>query len=709
MKHRFYPGRMRFLVIVSLACMSVILLRIIQIQILRHEYYAVAAKRQSVRRDGWPARRGSILDRHGFPLAVTRQTYTIGVTPRHVPAADPAAVELIAEVSSKRQSEIRRLLRGSEEYVPLARKVPLTCEQEVRLSAMNGVKLDPDPDRLNPFECIAPALVGAVGADGVAGGGVELAFDGYLRGEDGWLLVNRDARDRTYIRAGTPGRQPKNGLDIYLTIDSRIQAIVDFELERAVSRFGAASGAAVVMDPHSGDVLALAEKTAASGPRSDPARSLFSTSCIFEPGSTFKLLTCAFLIDTEVAGPYDSFYGEQGQALFPFGRFRDDRAFGWLSLRDAFKYSSNICIIKAISAAERERFYSFLLACGFGVRTGIDLPAESPGTLRAPSAWSNRSMASIAIGQEIGVTVMQLAMAYCAVANGGDLMVPRIATKVRDERGRIVQEFPPIRVRRVMSQATAATMREFCRDVVSGGTGAKAAVDGLSVGGKTGTAQVSDGRKYVEGKWVASFAGFVPAEDPRLVCLVVLNEPAQSHHYGSSSSAVVFGEIIEGINISSDLLAGADTRTEFDRVPRGGMVEVPSFFRLSSSAAVRLAATSGLDPRFSSDEGVVYAQNPAPGVQVGKGTEVVLSFMAAPHSAGTVDVPDLRGLSLRQARRMLLENGLRSTVDGSGTVRRQEPPAGRNVARGSVVSIYCAPGAPSLGRTGGYADGRARG
>ena len=708
MTPKVFPKRMRWLAVASLVAAAVIMCRIVQIQILSHERYAALAEQQTRTRLVWSARRGNIFDRAGLPVAVTHQKYAIGVTPRDVPAADPAVVELIAAASSRKQSEVRRLLRRKAEYVPLARKVPLTCEQEAELAVIPGVKLDPTPDRLTPFECIVPALVGAVGNDNVATGGVELAFDEYLRGEDGWLFAGRDAKDRVYVRAGTPGRQPKNGHDVYLTIDSRIQAIVDFELERAVSKFGAASGAAVVIEPHSGDILALAEKNSAAM-QSDPARGLFSTSCIFEPGSTFKLLTCAFLLETGAAGPYDQFYGEQGQADFPFGRFRDDRPFGWLTLRELFKHSSNICMIKAIDGSDRERFFSFLVGSGFGVRTGIDLPAESPGTLRHPKDWSGRSMASIAIGQEIGVTVLQMAMAFGAVANGGDLMVPRVVSMVRDERGRIVREFPPIRARRIMSPGTAATLREFCRDVVDGGTGARAAVGGLQVAGKTGTAQVSDGRTYVEGKWVASFAGFVPAEDPKLVCVVVLNEPAYRYHHGGSSAAVAFAEIIEGINISSDLISGADSWAEFAGVLPAGTVEVPSFFRLPSAAAVRLAATSGLHPVFSNDEGVVYAQVPGPGARVQKGSEVVLSFMAAAPPAGKVEVPDVRGLPLRPARRMLIESGLKSIIDGSGIVQRQEPPPGRGVSRGSIVTIYCSPAARPAGRTGAYGDVRARG
>ncbi|MDD3642147.1 MAG: penicillin-binding transpeptidase domain-containing protein [Candidatus Krumholzibacteria bacterium] len=705
-----HQRRLRLLVLTAIASVCVLFGRIFQVQILQYPEHKAAAERQNQRTVAWPARRGCIYDRDGFPLAVTHKTYTLGVTPRHVPDRDET-VRMIADASARRQSDLRRILRTGRdaEYIQLARRIPLTSEQKAQLAAVPGVAVDNDPERLRPFECVAPALLGAVNLEGAATGGVELAFDGYLRGADGWLLVNRDARDREFVRAGAPGRQPENGHDVYLTIDSGIQAIVDFELEQAVSRYGAASGAAVVVEPHTGDVLALAEKRAPGGAQV-PAGGLFSTSCIFEPGSTFKLVTCSFLLDAGAVDPYDAFYGEQGEAKFEFGRFRDDHEFGWLTFKEMFIHSSNICMIKANLASDQDEFYAFLLRSGFGARTGIDLPAESPGTLRPPAQWSRRSMASISIGHEIGVTVMQMAMAYCAVANGGWLMVPRIATAVRDERGKIVQEWLPVRVRRIMSEQTARTMRDFCRQVVAAGTGVKAAVKELDVAGKTGTAQVSDGSGYVRGRCIASFAGFVPADDPRLVCLVILDDPQAPNNYGGQSSAVAFSEIVEGINLSSDILGTADSRTTIVESSRDGMIEVPSFFRLSCDEAVSLAAQSGLRTFFSSGEGVVYAQIPGPGSLVREGAEIILSFLDERGRGGEVGVPELRGMSMRGARRMLLECGLRSRIEGTGVVHLQDPLPGASVDRGSIVSIRCKPGPPAQdGPAGGGAEGRASG
>jgi cell division protein FtsI/penicillin-binding protein 2 len=689
MRSRFTDWRINTVKILAIAAVCAIFLRIVHVQVIDHKEFTEDAWDQWVKKVSEPARRGGIFDRNGLPLAVTQRTYVLGVTPRDLPD-DLDALEVLSDAASTTVLALRRLQNRDVTYVQIARKVSLSCRQVELLSSMPGVKLDPDPERINPFHCMTPLLLGSVNADGAGTGGIELSFDDYLRGTDGWKLFCRDAKDRLYRRADAPGRKPENGHDLYLTIDSRIQAIVDFELEKAVSRYGAASGAAVVVDPWTGEIYALAEKKGGKKGRVKYGKGLYSTGSSFEPGSTFKLITSAYLLEKGEVDPYDVFFGENGEADFPFGTFRDDHEFGWLTYKETFKKSSNICTIKAVMDTDREDFYSFLLSFGFGSRTGIDLPAESAGKLRKPEEWSGRSLPSMAIGQEIGVTVLQMAMAYCAVANGGELMVPRITREVRDFEGELVKEFEPVRVRRVISPRTAKTLREFCRDVVIDGTGTKASVKGLDTAGKTGTAQVADGTGYIDSTWLASFAGFVPDDQPRFVCMVILNEPEYKWHYGGLSSAVVFSEIVEGINLASDLLVPeADVTLDPSR-PRGDMIAVPSFFRLRCAEAHQLAAECDLTIKYSNDEGEVYSQIPGPGTLVKKDKPIILSFISdSDRKKQGVTVPDLRGLSIRQARRMLIESGLRSRIAGSGTVLRQDPAPGRQVTRGSTVSIRC--------------------
>ncbi|MCK4237406.1 MAG: PASTA domain-containing protein, partial [Candidatus Krumholzibacteria bacterium] len=680
MTAHFPRWRLRLLSIFATLVVCVLFYRIVQIQIVRHRVYYKRAMSQWHEKVARPARRGSIFDRNGVPLAVTHRTYTLGVTPGQF-VKDAEAVEYISGLVGRSKRKLRASLTKNRVYVPLGRDFHLTQEQVEKISSFRSVRLDQNQDRLYPFDAMPSQLLGRVDCDGRGAGGIELAFQGILGGRDGWLLANRNARDSTYHPVNAPGKKPLNGNDIYLTIDSRIQSVVDFELEQAVERCGAAGGAVIVIDPASGDILALSERI--SGQRSLDLRrpqeiALYSASCIYEPGSTFKLITDSYLLEKGRVDPYDVFYGEKGEAEFDFGVFRDDHPSEWLTFKETFVYSSNICTIKAVKDSDPHDFYSYILSFGFGGRTGVNLPAESKGTLRKPSEWSARSLPSISIGHEIGVTPLQMVMAYCALANDGGLPVPRIALEARDEKGRTVKEFPPVIVRRVFSKKTAGTLKDFCREVVAKGTGVKAAVKGIAVAGKTGTSQKAGQGGYQPGKYVASFVGFAPFDEPKIVCLVVLDEPAYPYYWGGESSAIVFSKIVEGINLTTDLLfEGTDWEVAVG-CGGGKRIEVPSFLRLKPRDAMKLAASCGLQIHCSPDSGIVYSQIPDPGTLTEGGKEVRLLFRPNTVSgSGKVRVPDLMGLSIREARRLLIACGLRSRLRGYGNVEKQSPSPGR--------------------------------
>ncbi len=692
MSIRFPKWRLRLVSVFAAVIVCVLFYRIIQVQVFRHRLYNELAENQWHFETKWPARRGRIFDRNGYPVAVSHKTYTIGITQIDFPVNDDAA-EYLASVLGKTRSSIKRILKRKDSYFLLGKDLCLTGEQEARLSSLSGIKIDLKPERLNPLSSIAPGFIGSIDDKGIGTGGIEVAFQEYLCGIDGWLLKNRDAMDQLFIPVNAPGKKPVDGNDLYLTIDSRIQSIVDFELEQAVGRYGAVGGVAIVADPQNGNIIAISEKQGTSGKKgTEPYHDahLYSASCMYEPGSTFKLITDAFLLESGMVEPYDVFYGEQGTARFDFGKFSDDHPFGWMTFKESFVHSSNICTIKAVKDVEKRDFYSFLLRMGFGSRTGIDLPAESKGHLRKLSLWSSRSLPSIAIGQEIGVTPLQMVMAYCAVANGGRLLVPRVVTHVMDPLNREVRDYPVVEVRRVFSPRTVETLVDFCKDAVEEGTGGEAAVDGVEVAGKTGTAQKSDGRRYIEDKYIASFIGFAPADDPRLVCFVMLDEPDAEYHYGGISSAVVFRKIMEGINLSTDIFAygnGNDIAIGYEEKKD---IRAPNFLRLAVSEAERLSSDRKIQICYSRTDGEVYSQVPGPGTLISSGDSVYLSFRCDDTGRmSDVSVPDLRGLSIRKARRMLLECGLKSRIEGYGIVRKQSPAPGCAAKQGSLVKLYC--------------------
>ncbi len=696
MNELFSKRRLQALSVAVAIVVGVLVYRLIDIQIAKHEYYLTKGKKQWVRKTALPARRGNIFDRNGVPLAVTRWTYTVGVTPANFPMKHRKAVEYLADACGLSQKELRRRLVRDDSYVLLGKDLHLTEDQVSTLSSYPSVRLDPSHDRLYPFESMPPQLVGAISPEGRGIAGAELAYQDVLAGEDGWVLMNKlPSKDRVEIfqPINAPGKEPRSGNDLYLTIDTRIQSIVDFELEQAVERYGAIGGMAVVVAPSTGGILALSERPVRELSRNDPdAFALRSVNGIYEPGSTFKLITDSYLLENGKVDPYDAFFGENGEATFDFGVFHDDKPHGWLTFKESFVYSSNICTIKATLGTSPPDFYQYIVRFGFAGRTGLDLPAESRGRLAEPDLWRSRSLPSIAVGHEIGVTAIQMAMAYAALANGGELVVPRIALEVKDPKGLPVERFETIPVRRVFSRNTAATMQDFCRDVVLDGTGKKASINGISVAGKTGTSQKAMNGSYQKGKYVVSFIGFAPAVDPMLVCLIILDEPVYPYYWGGESAAIVFGQIIEGIHISTDVFYGESASRLADaRHPRE-RVAAPSFLRLTTDQAIDLAAAYALHVQCPETKGTVYSQIPDPGTLIDRRDEIVLMVRAqspAPDSA--LAVPELRGLSIREARLLLLASGFSSVVRGFGVVERQEPAAGAAVARGASVILFCGP------------------
>jgi stage V sporulation protein D (sporulation-specific penicillin-binding protein) len=693
MSELFSNRRLQALSVVVAIIVGALIYRLIDIQIAKHEYYLTKAKKQWQHKLVVPARRGNIFDRNGVPLAVTRWTYTVGVTPKHFPTHDRKAVEYLADACNLSQKELRRRLARDDSYVLLGKDLHLTEAQASKLSSYSALRLDPSHDRLYPFESLPPQLIGAINSEGRGTAGVERAFQDVLGGEDGWILATRfPGEPRGLQPVNGPGRHARNGNDLFLTIDTRIQAIVDFELSQAIERYGAVGGMAVVLEPSTGSILAVSEKPVRELSREGDAEgfALCSINGIYEPGSTFKLVTDSYLLEKGAVDPYDAFYGEMGKATFDFGVFHDDHEYGWLTFKESFVYSSNICTIKAVLGSDPADFYRYLLRFGFGGRTGIDLPAESRGRLRPPDTWSSRSLPSIAIGHEVGVTAVQMAVAYGALANGGWLLVPQLAREVRDPKGQTVRRFAPAVVRRVFSPATASTMQDFCRDVVLRGTGRKATTSGITVAGKTGTSQKAENGAYQQGKYVVSFVGFAPATDPSVVCLVVLDEPAYPYYWGGESAAVVFGRIVEGINISTDIFYGEGTGELAAARRMRGRVPCPSFLRLTTDQAIDLAAEHGLHVQCTAVKGIVYSQTPDPGTLIDR-KETVTLMVRAEDAEAMVSVPDLRGLSIREARRLLLASGLSCVVRGFGVVERHEPAAGTHLASGGSVLLSCGP------------------
>jgi len=625
------------------------------------------------------AERGNLYDRHGRPLALSVTTWQVGVTKGGV--TDPVALcALLADVLELPVAQIRRRIesKGSRHAV-LARDVVLTAAQMQRLQreGQQAVTADAKNTRVYPTDGVGAALVGFYRPDptGDITTGFEKSLDRYLAGKPG-----RAREIRTGLTTKMLGQvvldEAEHGQSLVLTVDTDLQQICEDRLADSIREAGAQSGSVLIMDPSNGDILA-----AASWPLMDTrARSHedcrvwqnrnFTT--MYEPGSVFKVFSTASLlrnsaIDTQTVFNCDNRTGDK-----IYVRNDDGHNYGDLSLLQAFAKSSNVYFAKASANLRPQELYRDLTNFGFGQETSLLYPGQTVGILNPPVNWSGRSLQTIAIGQEVAVTSLQLGMALCSVANGGVLYAPRFIREVRDERGRVVERVSPVAMRRVMAEPLAALLRQAMARVVREGTGKGAELPWIEVGGKTGTAQKSlDGRTYTAGAYVASFGGMVPSTDPRPVILTVLDQPEVKHHYAATSAVPLFKSIVCDIRRSSDwLTAVPGPRTApFIGADEGRMVSVPDVMYLTASNAAQRLGGRGLVIAGAEKDGQVVQQIPAPRTRCEPGSLVTLTVAertsAAPAAAPGL-CPDFAGLSNRQVRSLAARLRVPVAIHGVG-------------------------------------------
>ena len=523
--------------------------RLVQIQLLRHEAYSAKAIEQYLHRVELKASRGRIVDRRGNNLAVDVQATSFYAHPKQI--EDPKGVAAhFAPLSDKRAESIERQLRGDKQFVYLARQVVGVEGGEVGYA---GVFQHPETRREYPLGPLAGQLIGHTNIDNSGREGVERAFDDMLREKNGSILGYVDAKGKQ-----VPGRQqqreePEHGRDLVLTLDAVYQDILEEELQRAIDGSKAQGALGVIVAPRSGEVLAMANlplfdpnKASRSSPELRRNRAITD---VYEPGSTFKIIAAASVLEDRLTSLQDRVFCEWGTFRLANGDLiRDVQPCGDLLFAQVLEKSSNIGTIKLAQRLSRQRFYEHIRNFGFAIRTGIDLPAETPGLLQEVDQWSKRSLPTIAIGQEIGVTALQLAMAYGAIANGGVLMAPRIVAGTIGSDGEFKGRGGPQSVRRVVSRATASTLVEVLTGVVEKGTGQKARIQGVGVAGKTGTAQraVVGGSGYDPNASIASFVGFLPTDDPQYVCVIMVENP-RVNGWGGYVAAPAFQRVMKRI------------------------------------------------------------------------------------------------------------------------------------------------------------------
>jgi cell division protein FtsI (penicillin-binding protein 3) len=494
--------------------------------------------------------------------------------------------------------------------------------------------------------------VGFEGLDGKGLGGVEQVWDQHLAGAEGRALVERDALGRDVTGAPTVLKASVPGQGIALTIDATLQYLAEKEVEAAWQRTRSKAAMAVMMDPRTGEILALAIRPTfnpnAFATATDEQRRNRAITDPFEPGSTFKVIMAAAALEEGVVKPTDRFYGENGKIKVATAVISDWKPFGWLTFSEVLQNSSNVGSIKAGTLLGKDRYYRYITAFGFGQPVGLGLPGESRGQLRPPAKWSALSLATMSIGQEISVTAVQILSAFAAIANGGRLMQPQIVRAVLDAQGREASVFEPKAVRQVISPETARELTTIMTAVVREGTGHNAAIPGYEVAGKTGTAQKMDPatRRYSHAPGILSFVGFAPADDPRMAMIVLLDEP-KNEKWGSEAAAPIFSAI------------GREALRHMNVPPRG---TTPVPILRADSSAIEVAGA-------------------VPAIRLA-------SLEEASDASGVM--PALQGRSLRRAMAALASFDVALEVHGHGVVVAQSPAPGTPMLAGMPCRLTLA-------------------
>ncbi len=633
--------------------------RLVTLQVVEHQDLTQRAERQQMQTRPLAARRGDIVDRRGHVLATSVDADTIYAVPSAI-SDEAATVRLLCtafgDCTAKERKDLLERLQKQRHFAYVRRQVPQEVAAKVLALDLDGIGFVKESHREYPKRELAAHILGFVGIDSKGLNGLESAYDSLIRGKDGQVLVQTDARRRAFSRFEKP---PTAGATIELTIDEFLQHVAERELRKGVMENRAQGGTAIVMDPKTGEILALANE-----PTFDPndyrasderARRNRGVQDLYEPGSTFKVVTASAAIQERLM-PVDTMIDVSGGRMNIGSRvIRDTHDYGMLSFTDVIVKSSNVGAIRIGAKLGAGRFSDYIGKFGFGRPVSPDFPSESPGIVWDRSKLSESALASVSMGYQVGVTPLQMVSAVSSVANGGDYIEPRVVRAVyRDGRRLVVR---PKVLRRTVSKDTAASMTSIMEQVVDRGTGTIAKIPGYTIAGKTGTANKLANGRYSSDSY-ASFVGFIPSNDPQVTILVVLDSPrGPNGHFGGPVSAPIFRSI-------------AEEAMRHLRVPPSINPETPVLVASNETPA-------GQEARTVVQESTLPVERDEPGT-----------------------VPDVRGLSARAATRKLMQFGLNARIDGDGFVTGQDPQPGTPVDQGAVcrltlarVTAHPAPGA----------------
>jgi cell division protein FtsI (penicillin-binding protein 3) len=704
--------------------------RLVYLQIFRYGSFVKQAEHQQQRAIPLSAKRGVIYDRAGRELAMSVLVDSAFAVPTEVRDLQ-TAVSLITRITGEDRNVVLADCRAHKTFCWVARKADDDTIERIKSLNLQGIHFQKEPKRFYPARDLAAQVVGSVGMEDTGQSGIEHAFDDELRGHAGKMFISVDARRQWFSDIE---KQPDPGENVVLTIDKNIQYVAEKELDQAIHDTHAIAGTVIVENPHTGEILALANR-----PTFNPnlrkqitpaALTNRAISDIYEPGSTFKLVTISAALEEKLTNPNEVFDCQMGSIVYNGMRIRDSRPHGLLPVWGVLAESSDVGAIKIALRLGEDRFYKYIRAFGFGQLTGIELPGETRGLTKPVSRWSKVSIAAISMGQEIGISAIQLASLISTFANDGVWVAPRILAGTVEPQGSLqTVSFHPGPSHRVISSYTAAEMRAMMQKVVTepGATGRRAMLEGYSSAGKTGTAQKVDPATgaYSKTKYVGSFAGFAPLNNPQIVVAVILDSAVGLHQGGQVSAPVfrrVAQQVLEYLHTPHDLplapnhqllLAEAKTKDKDKDLEEGSpdhpgepleaaevnldasVARAPTPATTVSEGTLVQAAMRQNEPssvtalRDSTGHGP--AQQTAPnlvnGARAAQAMVPSTATVVLDIEQGGIEVPSFLGKTVRGALEAAEDSGLELEAVGSGVAREQSPPPGTHVAAGAHVTV----------------------
>jgi cell division protein FtsI (penicillin-binding protein 3) len=645
-------SRLLLIILVIFVFFIGLIIKLIDIQIVKREELKYFALRQHLKEETILPDRGLIYDRNNILLAYNRNDYSLYIDKDQMKESKAKVAEEFSKLFGKKKSYYLELLNSSKKVVCLEKKASGEKALYLQSNKKSGIFAVNNPSRVYQYQNLGSHLLGYVDADFEGRNGIEQFWNKSLKGVEGKRIIERNGLGDITAVAENETQPAVPGNSIVLTINKNIQAILEEELNEGLKTYGGTSASGIIVDPFTGEILALANAGDYDpnnyNKYSDESRRNKAVTDTYEPGSTFKGISFASLIDQKLVKLNENIFVENGKYKFNNVYIHDSHKEDWLTVRGVFEQSSNIGIAKLIQRIDDETYYKYLRGFGFGTGTSLELPSESKGKLKNPAQWNKLTKTFISYGYEISITPIQLAMAYCALINGGTLYQPRLIKKELSPTGVVLYESLPREIRKVISSETSSVMRDLLAGAVKNGSGKYAKSDVVSIGGKTGTSQKLINGKYSKQEYNTSFAGFFPLENPKAVCVILVNSPSVGR-YGGLVAAPIFKKIAEKTVISLPL----------EYQPPKNIDEVKD------------------EVKF------IYAKND----QESEKQETINSSLQVKPINGKM--PDLTGVTVREAVQILSRIGIRHKIKGSGRIVQQSILPGEPVNNKSFCEIIC--------------------